>query len=110
MLDEIVLPGTLLPHICHQLAYHVQLVIPGKNEGLAILQTHELLQDVHHAVLLEHFFPEIRGKVAVGVGWVACAAVPPGTVGALIEGQKACVLACQPGGHPHLGQVYAKVA
>ena len=104
------LPGTLLPHICHQLAHHVQLVIPGKNQGLAVLQAHKLLQDVHHAVLLEHFFPEVGGKIAVRVGRVSCAAVPPGTVGALIEGQKAGVLARQPGGHPHLGQVYAKVA
>ena len=104
------LPGTLLPHICHQLTHHVQLVIPGEDEGLAVLQAHELLQDVHHAVLLEHFFPEVGGKVAAGVGRVACAAVPPGTVGALIEGQKAGVLARQPGGHPYLGQVYAKVA
>ena len=110
VLDEIVLPGTLLPHICHQLAHHVQLMVPGKDQGLAVLQAHKLLQDIHHAVLLEHFFPEVGGKVAVGVGRIACTAVPPGTVGALIEGQKACVLACQPGGHPHLGQVYAKVA
>ena len=104
------LPGTLLPHICHQLAHHVQLMVPGKDQGLAVLQAHELLQNVHHAVLLEHFFPEVGGKVAAGVGRVACAAVPPGTVGTLIEGQKAGVLARQPGGHPHLGQVYAKVA
>ena len=110
VLDEIVLPGTLLPHICHQLAHHVQLVVPGKDQGLAVLQAHELLQDVHHAVLLEHFFPEVGGKVAVGVGRVACTAVPSGTVGALIEGQKAGVLARQPGGHPHLGQIYAKIA
>ena len=110
VLDEIVLSGTLLPHICHQLAHHVQLMVPGKNQGLAVLQAHELLQDVHHAVLLEHFFPEVGGKVAAGVGRVACTAVPPGTVGALIEGQKAGFLARQPGGHPHLGQVYAKVA
>jgi hypothetical protein len=56
VLDEIVLPGTLLPHIRHQLVHHIQLVIPGKNEGLAVLQAHELLQDVHHTVLIIIFF------------------------------------------------------
>ena len=66
VLDEIVLPGTLLPHVCHQLAHHVQLVIPGKDEGLTVLQAHELLQDVHHAVLLEHFFPEVYDSDEAG--------------------------------------------
>lgn len=110
MLDEIAVPRAVLPHIGHQFAHHVQLVIPWKNQSFVIFQAHELLQDVHHAVFLEHLFPEVGGGVAVRVWWVACAAVPTCPSRALVEGQKAGVFARKPGGHPYLGQVYAEIA
>ena len=52
----------------------------------------ELLQDVHHAVLLKDLLPKVGRGVAVRVGRVTLAAVLPGPVGTLIEGQEVDIL------------------
>lgn len=66
------------------------------------------MQDVHHAVPLEHPLPKVGGWVTVRVGGVALAAILSGAVGALVEGQKIGILSGQPGGHPNLGVIHAE--
>lgn len=122
VLDEIVPACTVGCHIRDQLAHHVQLVIAGEDDPLSgegllrsvgqqqlllrHLQMDKLLQNVHHAVLLEHLLPQVRRGVALGIRRVPLAAV----VAALVEGHKEGVLAPKLRGHPHIRMVYGEVA
>lgn len=126
MLNQIVPPGTVGRDVGQQLPHHVQLMVPGKDQRLLSdglhgavwellfllfhLQMEELLQDVHHAVLLKDLFPEVGRGVAVRVRGIALAAVLPGPVGALVEGQEPGILPGQLGGHPDLGVIHAEKA
>ena len=126
VLDQVVVPGAVLGHVGDELAHHVQLVIPGEDQRLlphhllravgqqllllVDLQMDKLLQNVHHAVLLEHFFPKVGRGVPVRVGRVALAAVLARAVAALVEGEKIGVFAPQGRGHPHLRVVHGEEA
>ncbi len=126
VLDQVVPPGTVRRHVGQQLPHHVQLMVAGKNQRLLSyslhgavwepfflllhLQMDELLKDIHHAVPLKDLLPEIGRGVAVRIWRIALAAVLSGPVGALVEGQKVCILPGQPGGHPDLGVIHAEIA
>ena len=119
VLDEVVAPGAVSPHVLQQLGHHVQLVIPGEDHPLGLyraglfvllhLQVEVLVQNLQQAVLAKHLLPQVGGVVAVGVVGVALAAHVACAVAALVEGQKVRALAFQPGGHVHLGEVHGKV-
>ena len=125
VLDKIVSSRSVGRHIFQQLPHHVQLVIAGKNQRFLFdqflstvrhpflffldLQMDKLLQNIHHAVLLKDLLPEVGRGVAVRVWRIALAAVLPGPVGTLVEGQEVCIL---PGlsGHPGLQMIHAEIA
>ena len=60
--------------------------------AVLLLQMDEFLDNIHHAVFLKDLFPQIGGRIAVGVGRIALAAVTSCAVAALIERQKIGVL------------------
>ena len=110
-----------MAHVGHQPAHHVQLVKAREDQPLfarhrvappflSHLHMDELLQYVHHAVLLEHVFPQVGGGIAVRVGRVALAAVPARAGAALVEGQEEGVLPRKPGGHPHVEVIHGEIA
>ena len=70
----------------------------------------KLLQNIHHAVLLEDLLPKVSGGIAVGIGGVALAAVVARAVGALVERQEEGILPGQFRGHPDLQLIHAEVA
>ena len=74
-----------------------------------MLSFDEFLDNIHHAVFLKDLFPQIGGRIAVGVGGIAFAAVTSRAVAALIERQKIGVLSGKLRCHPHLGVVNSKV-
>ena len=126
VLDKIVSSRSVGRHIFQQLPHHVQLVIAGKNQRFLFdqflsvvrhpflffldLQMDKLLQNIHHAVLLKDLLPEVGRGVAVRVWRIALAAVLPGPVGTLVEGQEVCILPGQLSGHPGLQMIHAEIA
>ena len=68
----------------------------------------ELLEDVHHGILLEDGIPDVVCDVAVGVLGVALAAVDAGAVGALVERQEEGLVPVELGGHPGFVQVHTE--
>ena len=93
MLDEIIMPGAIRPHMGNQTAHDMKLMKTRKQQHFLILViAHELLQNVHHAVFPEHILPEIGGRIAVRIGGIALAAVTASTVAALIERQEKRIL------------------
>ena len=109
VLDQVIMPRSVLPDIGQQLAHHIQLMIARKNQRFAVLQVHKLLDNVHHTVLLKDILPQIRCRVTVWVCRIALAAVVSGSVGALVKGQEIGVLSGELCGHPHLGVIHAEI-
>ena len=109
VLDQVIMPGSVLSDIGQQLPHHIQLMIARKNQRFAVLQVHKLLGNVHHTVLLKDILPQIRRRVAVWVCRIALAAVVSGSVGALVKGQEIGVLSGELCGHPHLGVIHAEI-
>ena len=116
---------SILFNVGNQLAYHVQLVIPGEDDPpldhlphTAVrladvlardLEADELLQNIQQLVLLQNLFPQVRGHiVAVLGGGVAGAAVLAGAVAALVKRQEISFFAVQLGGYGGVVQVDGK--
>ena len=74
------------------------------------LQMDELLQNVHHTVFPEHFFPKVGRGITVRVGRITLASIPSRAIAALVEGEKAGVRARKLGGHPDLRVVHTEKA
>ena len=104
MLNQIVSTRAICLDIRDQLAHHIQLVVAGEYQ-LIPLQADELLNDVHHAVRLEHLLPQVIRGIPVRICRVALAAVITGTVAALVEGQEEGLVPGELRGHPRLVQV-----
>ena len=126
MLDQVIVSCPKLSNIRNQLPDHVKLVVAGEDQALLFddllrairlklllfsdLQMDELLQNVHHAVFLEDFFPEIGSRISIRIGRIAFAAVTAGTVAALVKRKEISVLASKLCGHPDFCMIYGKVA
>ena len=109
VLDQVIMPRSVLSDIGQQLAHHIQLMIARKNQRFAVFQIHKLLDNVHHTVLLKDILPQIRCRVTVWVCRIPLAAVVSGSVGALVKGQEIGVLSGELCGHPHLGVIHAEI-
>ena len=92
----------------NELTHHIQLMIAGEDQPIP-LQTDEFLDDVHHAVRLEHGFPEIIRGIAVGVGRITLASILAGAVAALVEGKEEGLVTGELCRHPGFGQIHAEV-
>ena len=112
VLDEIVVAGAFGRRGGDEFPHAVELVVAWEDERLAtvlLLQVDELLQDVHHRILLEDRVPDVVRDVSVLVLGIALASVHAGAVGALVEGQEVGrLLAVQTGDHPRLVEVHAE--
>ena len=110
VLNQIVVAGAVSAHVGQELAHHVQLMVAREDQLFIFRGMNELLQNVHHAVLLEDLLPQVGGGIAVRISGVALAAVVARAVGALVEGQEEGVLSGQLRGHPDFQQINAEVA
>ena len=126
MLNQVVVARAVFGNMGHHLPHRVKLVIARKYQaflfddlfravGLELLflrdlQMDELLQDIHHAVLLENILPEIGRRIPFRIGGISLAAVPSRAAAALVERQKNGVLACKLRGHPHFRVIHGKAA
>src|SRR5216683_6236126 len=106
MLNEVASPSSIRGGIGEQVAYHIELVVAGKDllapdlAGLSVLLLDDLgvvLQDVGQALRSKNFFPEVIGFEPVGIRWITCPVVP-----AFVEGQEPRTLASQTGTEPYL--------
>jgi len=118
VLDEIAMTDALFPGGGEELAHDVELVVAredlGSQTSLALLPAGLLIlpfddlgvvfEDVGEALAGKHFFPEIGGFEAVGIGRIARAVVP-----AFVEGQEPRGFALQVGTHPHFLVIHGKV-
>ena len=109
VLYQIIAPRAVFAHVGNQFADNIELMKAREDQRLFLcdllltvreqlfifgdFKADELLHDVNHAVLSENALPQVRGRVAFGVGRVALSAVSACAVRALIEGQEICVLA-----------------
>ena len=75
MLDQIIVARTVCGYIGNKLPHNVKLVIAGKDKAFFLynflcsirllllllnnLQVDELLENIHHAVFLKDFFPQV---------------------------------------------------
>ena len=96
MLNQIIPAGAVFGNICNQLADNVKLMITREYKSLfcyspllavvagfpfcAHLQGNKLLDNIQHTVFLEYIFPQIRGRIAARVCWIACAAIVTSTI------------------------------
>ena len=95
----------------HQAAHHIELVI-AREEQRALgqrclataIHTHEMLNDVSHALATENFAPQVGAAMPVRVRWVAGTVVVP-----LVERQEEGRGARQPGGHIDLVGIHRHV-
>ena len=127
MLNQVVAAAAVLLHVCHELAYNVQLVVTGEDERLlhhfvllAVLaahllllglKVHEAVQNIHQAVALEHLAPDIGyGKITVRCGGVTGTAVLARACAALVERQEVRMLSRQLRGHAGLVEINAEIA
>ena len=101
-------------YIGKQLAHDIELMIARENQArlfaVLLLQMDEFLNNIHHTVFLKDLFPQIGGRISVGVCRIALAAIFACTVTALIERKKICILSGELRCHPHLGVVNGEVA
>ena len=103
MLDEVALSNAVCFNVRNNLLYHVILMVTGEDElfflnnlGGRALRYFFLFLDVgnktvnqiEQAITLQHFFPQIRGGVSVGIYRVALAARITCTVRSLVERHK----------------------
>ena len=124
MLDQIVASRSIFLHIKNQLANRIELMEARKNElpfrlvdRLAVLfrlfrcdlKAHEFLQNIEHAVLLQHHLPEIAGDIIIVPRLrVSGTAIGAGTIAPLIERQEKGLVPVQFRGHSGLIQIHGK--
>ena len=121
VLDQIVLRRAILLHIRQQLADHVKLVIPGKDNIFGLLRLSgqlilaflgfdedELADEVKDGVLFQNVLPHIGDTVLVFEGGVARTGIDAFTV-AHVEGQEEGRVPGKLGGHIDLFQIHRKV-
>ena len=74
------------------------------------LQVNKLLQDVHHAILLEHIFPKICCWVSIRISRITFTTVISSTIRALVKRQEESVFTRKFRGHPYFKLIYTKIA
>lgn len=113
MLDQVGLADAILFGISQDAAHHVQLVVTGEEQRLALLarllvfldgELGELLDDVGQAAARQNIVPEVGRFVAFRIDRVALAEVKP-----LVERQEIAVIPGQLGTHVGLVRVHRKV-
>ncbi len=109
MLYEIIMPRAAFGDVRDKLSNDVELMIARKDQPLAFdelfvavarsflfdlnLKAEKLLENIQHAVFLKDFFPEIRGRVPVGIGRIPLASVATRPRAPLIERKEKRVFA-----------------
>src|SRR3569833_3799184 len=110
---------------CDDLPHGIQLVVAREDHGLfadaslptlsvvnlllALLNEHEVAEDVQKAVPLEHVLPKVTGAVATRVLRVSCSALHLARVAPTVEWQEVGPGALQARGHVDLIRIRGEV-
>ena len=121
VLYQIILRRAIFTHIGQQLANHIQLVIPGKDNVFGLLcfscqliltllgfDKDELADEVKDGILCQNILPHIGHAVLVFEGRIARTCIDSFTV-SHVERQEEGGVACKLGGHIDLFQIHCKV-
>ena len=124
MLDQIVGANAVLPNIRHNLSHHIILMVPGENHlflsdhlGYAVFNDfllffdigNESMDQIHQAVTLKNFLPQIAGNIPIGIMRITSTTGHTGTIGTRVEGQETGIVVCKLCGHPCFIKVNCEV-